>query len=214
MTTDKALPNEEAEGFKLHIDVLMTEYNALRSSIDRYRDSQGQLDNIALAGLGLSIPLIQYIIERNIVNFGGILLVSNLFFLIAFTQMRRDRFVFFIASYIDSILRPKTNNLLSKASAHSYQVMEYEAYLFRISVGNFAFHWLTTILDSGISIVIGLGMIVIHMYLRLFFQYSWDIFEILLLSVSIAAFLITISFAYFIARQRYTYLRRRARSPN
>ena len=103
---------------KLQHNTLLVEYNMLRESISGSRQLQAQSDNIALAVLGISIP---------------ILLIPIHFFAIAFTQLLYERILMVAELYIDTVLRPSIDILVTFASPEKVHLLQWEGYLSRRS---------------------------------------------------------------------------------
>jgi hypothetical protein len=145
------------ENIKLQNEVLLAEYNMLRDAVLSFRQMQGQLDNLALTALGLSIPLILVILERSLDAIGVILFLPMLFFAIAFVQLRHERQINLDSIYVDANLRPQINELLSKVSAQEVSVLEYERFLAaHYFAPNLLTQWVITTSRGGISLAIGL----------------------------------------------------------
>lgn len=182
-------PFNNPEGVKLQIDTMLAEYQVLRQAIEKFRDMQGQLDNLALTVVGLSIPLTLAVLERSPESVGVILLVPIVLFLISFSQLRHERQIAIDASYIDINLRPKLNQLLSTISGHSVSILEYEAFAtMRNPVSkNRLLETIAVASRSAISISCGVGLIVLFLYVKFFFTDSkWYFYEILLLLINFA----------------------------
>jgi hypothetical protein len=106
------LTNNKIDALKLQHQTLLAEYQVMRQSIYAYRSMQGQLDNITLAALGVSIPVILTILDRSLQYMGVILLIPILFFAVAFTQLRHERMITITAIYIDKHLRSDIEQIL------------------------------------------------------------------------------------------------------
>jgi hypothetical protein len=126
---NKILQGDEAEGIKLQFEALMDEYKMVRDMVADHRQMQSQLDNIALASMGVSIPLILTVLDRNPSAIGVILLIPILFFSIAFTQYRHERLLTISAMYVDAELRPRIEKLLTKLRIDEAEVLGFEKFL-------------------------------------------------------------------------------------
>lgn len=196
------------EGLKAQLDVLLAEYSSTRNIIDSYRGTQNQLDNLAFGVLGLSIPLISYLIEKNLLESGVLMLLPLLFFAIAFNQIRQDRMIFNTARYNDQIIRTKTNAILSKLSSIPVSVLEMEQFFIKKGVNTLFLTWLSVLLAGIISIVIGSLILFSQFFLRpLSPILVWSGFEIGLFAISVCALMVDLGLAFHIASQRFDYYR-------
>jgi hypothetical protein len=195
------------EGLKLQFEALLTEYNNLRDDIAKRREMQGQMENIALAGLGVSIPMILAILDRDPNAIGAILLIPIVFFAIAFAQLRHERSLLVRALYIDSELRPKLDELLASISDAEVAVLGSEAFLYRHSwAPRFVLEWFATTSRATLSLAFGIGVTGIHAYLRTaVFVAAWRPYEIWLLVVNALMLSGNLAIAWLIARKRYHY---------
>lgn len=199
LTGDKSTINPES--VRLQIDTLLAEYQVLRQAIEKFRDMQGQLDNLALTVVGLSIPLTLAILERSPESVGIILLVPIVLFLISFSQLRHERQIAIDASYIDINLRPKLNQLLSKVSGETVSILEYEAFATKRNPisKNRLFETIAVASRSAISISCGIGLIFLFLYVKLFLTESkWYFYEILLLFVNLTIMAVVFVVSRFI----------------
>jgi hypothetical protein len=202
-TPENVPQDNRLESIRLQINVSLAEYDKVREVVMGHREIQSQLDNFTLAGLGLSIPLILFVIEQKVTDTSALLLIPLLFFAIAFTQVRHERILSMGAMYIDSILQPKLSEMLSQLAAHKVSVLEYERFLRQSSKANgVLLHWVNITLNAGISLLVGLGMTVLYFCLR---PPSWTLLEVLLLIANVLAFITTLGMAFFVSRQRSSY---------
>jgi hypothetical protein len=173
---------------------------------------QGQLDNLALVGLGLSIPLILAILDRAPDAVGAILLMPVLFFGIAFTQLRYERQTILDAIFADSDLRPKIQELVSAVSLGEAKVLEYETFLAQHSwTASRLLDWIATASRAGISLAVAVGLIVVYFYLRsALVGFSLNPYEIWLLVTNCAMLIGDFTIAFFAGRIRHDYLAQRS----
>jgi type IV secretory pathway VirB2 component (pilin) len=199
--------DDKRTGLKLQFDALLAEYNMLRDQAARFRQMQGQLDSLALTALGLSIPLILVILERSADSIGAVLLLPTLFFAIAFTQLRHERQINLDAIFVDSSLRPKVNSVLSQVSASEVSVFEFESFLSKhFFPPNILVQWVVTTSRGGISIAIGVGVIVVCLYLQLvLFRLKWSAYETWLLLIAILVLVTDLVLGFYIARIHYNF---------
>lgn len=198
--------NNRIEAFKMQYQTLLTEYQVMRQSIYDYRSMQGQLDNIALAALGISIPVILTILDRSLNYVGVILLIPILFFAVAFTQLRHERMLMIAALYVDGELRPKIEQLLSKLSKENLTVLQWEGFLSRRSwTDNLFFEWLAICLRAVLGFGAGIGIMGIYAFIRLAQPEKMVSFEVWLLVINGALLIFDLFIALGIARQRNTY---------
>lgn len=176
---------------------------------------QNQLDNLAFASLGLSIPLISYLIDNDLVILGVIMLLSLLFFAIAFNQIRQERIIFHTAIYNDSIIRPQINTVLSKLSNSSISLLKFEEHLIKKGVSTLLLNWISVLLSGIISMAIGLVILMAQFYLQpLTNMPSWSPLELGLLAINLMAIIIDLGLALHIARQRQAYFQRYISPPS
>jgi hypothetical protein len=202
-------PEEKLTGARLQFDVLLAEYNKRTEDIFRLRNAQGQLDNIALAGLALSVPLILAITENDkSEEIGVILLLPVIFFAITFTQIRHERTIIAAATYIDGVLGPAMSNLISRLSDSKVSVLEYTRHLTEHSlVPNQLVDWISITGRCAISIAIGVGLIAVFLFLRIaLFDADWQGYEVVLLALNTVVLVGDLVLAYFTAGTRQDYL--------
>lgn len=194
------------EAFKLQYQTMLAEYQVMRQSIYDYRSMQGQLDNVTLAALGISIPIILAILDRSMDFVGVILLIPILFFAVAFTQLRHERMLMIAAIYIDGELRPKIEKILERLSSEKLEVFGWEAFLTRRSWLNGLFlQWLAICLRAILGFGAGIGILGIYAFIRLSQLGKIYPFEIWLLTINGVLLIIDLLIALGIARQRYTF---------
>jgi hypothetical protein len=195
------------ENIKLLNDVLLAEYNMLRDAVLGFRQMQGQLDNLALTALGLSIPLILVILEQSLDAIGIILFLPMLFFAIAFVQLRHERQINLDSTYVDANLRPRINELLSKVLTQEVSVLEYEKFLAaHYFAPNLLTQWVITTSRGGISLAVGLGLIVMCLYLQLImFKLSWNAYETWLMIINFTMLVVNVALAFPTARMQYRF---------
>jgi hypothetical protein len=201
--------DDEGMGVKLQLDALLAEYDVVADRVARFRQMQGQLDSLALTGLGLSVPLVLVILERSRDSVGAILLVPILFFAIAFTQLRHERQIQLDSVYLDWKLRPKVNKLLSQVSGDEVSVFEFEDFLsehyFPPSV---VVQWVVTTSRGGISLGVGVGLIAICVYLQLVvLGLDWSTYETWLLLIALLILAGDLTLGYYVAGMHYRFYR-------
>jgi type IV secretory pathway VirB2 component (pilin) len=206
--------DDERTGLKLQFDALLAEYRMLTDNVARHRQMQGQLDNLALTALGLSIPLILVILERSPGSIGAILLIPILFFAIAFNQLRHERQINLDSIYVGSNLRPKVNSLLSQVSVSEVSVFEVQKYraghYFPL---NLFVQWVVTTSRGGISLGVGIGLIAVCLYLQLvLFKLSWNAYETWLLLIAFLMLAGDLGLGFFIARMHYNFYKKQRES--
>jgi hypothetical protein len=191
---------------KFQFECLLTEYKMVRDAVTRLRQSQGQLDSLALVGLGLSITLLLAILDKNPNVIGSILLLPILFFAIAFAQLRHERLLILNVVYTDGVLRPKIQGLVSQISTtNEVSLFSYETFLAKHGwIPKLSVEWIGVISRAGISTVIGIGVIGIFFYLRLTFSGTRvETYEYWLLVVNLLMLIGNLLIAFFAARIRY-----------
>lgn len=203
--------DDERMGLKLQFDALLTEYKMLRDQVGYHRQMQGQLNGMTLTALGLSIPLILVILERDLDAIGAILLLPMLFFTIAFIQLRYERQINLDSIYVDSNLRPKVNELLSQVSLGKVSVLEFEIYLARhYFPPNLLVQWVVTTSQGGIGIGVGIGLIAACLYLQLvLFKLNWNAYETWLLLIAFLILASDLGLGFYIARLHYGFYGKR-----
>ncbi len=200
---------QEAVGLKYKFDALMAEYNAIKETLAIQRQMQSQLDNVALTALGLSVPLILVILERNPSVIGAMFFLPILFFSIAFIQLRHDRQITLDTIFIDSILRPRMNALVSRLTEENAFVFLHEDYLARYYMPpNLFIQWIATMSRASIGLAVGVGIIAVTLYVQLILlELSWYAYETWLLLVSTFLFAINAYIGAYSARLGYKHYR-------
>lgn len=208
MPSENTPPHNEELAINLQYNVVMTEYNMVRELVGDSRKTQSQLDNFALAGLGLSIPLVLAILEQNPNVIGAILLIPILFFIIAFTQLRHERMLILSAVYADSNLAPKIRLLITKLATPQVSLFEFDSFLAKNSwVPNLFLEWLANLSRTAISLAAGLGLIVIYFFLKVTVgPTSWESYELVLLFVNLLLLMGDAFIAYRVGITRHNYL--------
>lgn len=202
------MTESKTEALKLQYQTLMTEYQVMRQSVQEYRSMQGQLDSIALAALGVSIPVILTILDRSLEYVGVLLLIPILFFAIAFTQIRYERMVTVAATYVDTSLRPQIGQILSRLSKESMPVLQWERYLAGQNLtNNLLIGWVVLCLRSILAFGAGLGVVGIYIFIRISNPQNMQSFEVYLLIIDGLLLAGDLAFALMIARQRGVYNR-------
>ena len=202
----KVIDKNKLEAIKLQYQTLMAEYQSMRQSVSDNRSMQGQLDNIALAALGISIPIILTVLDQAAEFLGVILLIPILFFAVTFTQMRHERMLMVAALYIDGELKPRIEEILAKISSEKLLVLQWEGYLSRNSwYRGLFFEWISVCLHSIIGFGAGIGIIGIYAFIRLSYSGKIYPFEIWLLVINGILFFYDLFAALTIARQRRAY---------
>lgn len=202
----KVLDKNKLEAFKMQYQTLLAEYQSMRQSISDNRSMQGQLDNVALAALGISIPIILTVLDRAMEFLGVILLIPILFFAVAFTQMRHERILMVAALYIDGELKPKIEKILANLSSEKLLVLQWEDFLARSSwFRSLLFEWLAVCLHSILSFGAGIGIIGIYIFIRLSSAGKIYPFELWLLAINGIMLSYDLFAARTIARQRHAY---------
>lgn len=201
-------PKATDDGLKAQLDVLLAEYNSTRAIIENHRSGQSQLDNIALGALGLSIPLYSYLNENNLLSSGVVMLLSFLFFIIGFNQLRQERVIFTTARYNDSIIRKKSNAILSQLTNTQVSVFELEEFFIRKGVDTFPATWVAVLLSCIASTTIGIIVLTSQFFLHPINDPTpWSALEIILLSANIVAIIVNMGLAFYIAQERFSYYR-------
>lgn len=204
--------DKHGEVAKFQVDIMLEEYRVIRDLASKHVEWQTQLDAIALAALGATIPLIFFILESAPDAAGIILLIPVLFFAVMFAQLRHERLLENASFYIDGELRPKLERLLSQRTKEKISVLGYEGYLSRNSwAKNFFLEWLATLSHTVLSFASGIGVIALYIYLRLSQRVStpWNNVEGWLFGLDGLILLVNLVIAYFVARKRFDYLSRR-----
>jgi len=205
---------QEAVGLKFEFDALMAEYHAIKETLAIQRQMQSQLDNVALTGLGLSVPLILVILERNPSAIGAMFFLPVLFFSIAFIQLRHDRQIVLDTIFIDSVLRPRMNALVSMLRDEKVFILLHEDYLakYYMPTNNFI-QWIATMSRASIGLAVGIGIIVVTLYVQLtLLDLSWQAYETWLLLVSTLLFAFNAYIGAYSARLGYKHYRFREHS--
>ncbi len=202
---DELSQDAEREIAKLQLDAYLAEYKTARDIVERSRVMQGQLDNLALVALGVSIPLVLVIVDRGPTAIGAVLLIPILFFAIVFAQLRHERILYIYATYVDAELKPKINDLLSAVSKSKVLVFESERFLVQRSWAPTLFlQWAATVSRGIIGLTIGLAVVILYLYLRLLlFKSGLYSYEIWLLIINSLILIGNLIIAFFIARIRY-----------
>jgi uncharacterized RDD family membrane protein YckC len=179
----------------------------VREAVTNLRKAQGQLDSLALVGLGLSITLLLAILDKNPSAIGSVLLIPTLFFAIAFTQLRHERQLTLNAEYADGVLRPRIQSLLSQIPPSEVSLFGYEAFLAKRSwLPRLSLEWIGVISRAGVSLAVGMGLIVIFFYFRLALSGTrFEAYEYWLLFVNLLMLAGDSLIALFVARIRYEY---------
>ncbi len=196
------------EGLKLHFETLMSEYQQLKNGITNYRQIQSQLDSLSLAGLGVAIPLILLVLDKNPQNIGVILLFPTLFYAVAFTQLRHERLLFVAAMYIDAELRPQIEKVISQLSKKDVHVLGHEGFLAKSSwAKNLFLEWFATTSRAVVSLAIAMGIAVIYFYIRFASAvFVWNSYETWLLVMNVLLLGVNLMISFLIARTRFRYL--------
>jgi hypothetical protein len=199
--------DREFKGLELQFDALLAEYRILQDQIARFRQMQSQLDGLALTALGLSVPLILVILERNIEAVGAILLIPILFFAIAFAQLRHERQISLDAIYADSGIRAKASEVLSLILADKKPIFERERFLSQhYFPSSFLMQWVITTSRGGISIGMGIGLIAVCLYVQLvLLELEWNPYETLLLVIASVVLIADLVLGFSIARLHYSF---------
>ena len=207
---DELSQGDQRTGLNLQFGALLAEYKMLRDQVANYRQMQGQLDSLALTALGLSIPLILVILERDVDFIGSTMLLPILFFAIAFMQLRHERQINLDSIFVDSNLRPKVNGLLSQFSVNEVSVFEFESFLAQhYFPPNLFVQWVVTTSRAGIGISVGIGLILICLYLQLvLFKTTWYTYETLLLLIALLVLVSNLMLGFFIARVHYRFYKK------
>jgi hypothetical protein len=198
------------EVVKLQYEALLTEYRMLREMVSNSRQLQGQTDNIALAMLGVSIPIILAILNQSLYLVGVILLLPILFFAIASSQIRHEHMLLNAAMYVDAELRPKIDNLLTSISSEKVELFQWESFLsHQIGAPNLLGLWIAICARASVGLGAGLGIIGIYVFIH-FFQTSgpMQFFESLLIAVNCLLLFLDLALAFRIALKRYLYLKK------
>jgi len=204
-------PDDKRTGLELQFDALLAEYKMLREQVAYSRQVQGQLDSLALTALGLSIPLLLVILDQRLDSIGVILLLPILFFAIAFNQLRYERQINLDSIYVDSIIRPRVNRVLSQVSVSEVSVFGFEDFLSEhYSPPNLIVQWVVTSSRGGISLGIGIGLIAVCLYLQLaLFKLNWSAYETWLLVIGFLILVGDIGLAFYIARMHYSFYKKK-----
>jgi hypothetical protein len=203
--------DDERMGLKLQFDALLAEYRMLRDQVAYHRQMQGQLDSLTLTALGLSIPLVLVILERDLDAIGAILLLPILFFTIAFIQLRYERQINLDTIYVDSNLRPRANELLSEVTVGKVSVLEFENFLARhYFPPNLLVQWVVTTSQGGIGLGVGIGLIAVCLYLQLvLFRLNWNAYETWLLLIAFLILAGDLGLGFYIARLHYRFYKKK-----
>lgn len=195
------------EGIKMQFDTLLAEYNMIRNLVANARQTQSQLDGMTLTALGLSIPLILFIMEQSLDFSGIVLLLPILFFFIVFAQTRYERTIVTHATYVDSILRPNLIKLLSYTKVNQVEILEFEAFLAReSSLKSIFLEWIATSSRSVLGFTASIIVMIIYIYLRqAAINPTWQPYEIVLFLINIFLLVGNLVNTYFVANQRLTY---------
>jgi hypothetical protein len=208
MAEENLQHDERTVGIKLQFDALLAEYKMLREATASRRQMQGQLDNIALVGLGATVPLVLAILTTNPDSIGAVLLIPILFFAIAFAQIRHERQLILDSMYIDANLRPKANGILSQLSGDDIKVFEYERFLTERSwIPSLVLKWIATASRGGISLVVGTGLIVLHICLVMLLNLRWNPYQTWLTVMDALVLIGVLLIALFAARISHSYLK-------
>jgi len=204
-------PDDKRTGLELQFDALLTEYKMLRDQVAYSRQVQGQLDSLALTALGLSIPLLLVILDQSPDSIGVILLLPILFFAIAFTQLRYERQINLDSIYVDSVIRPRADWVLSQVSVNGVSVFRYENFLSEhYFPPNLVVQWAVTSSRGGIGLGIGIGLIAVCLYLQLvLFRLNWSAYETWLLVIAFLILVGDLGLGFYVARIHYGFYRKK-----
>jgi MFS family permease len=198
--------DNKIEAYKMQYQTMLAEYQVMRQSIYDYRSMQGQLDNVTLAALGISIPVILTVLDRSLEHMGVILLIPILFFAVAFTQLRHERMLLLAAIYIDEELRPKIEQILLRISKENLSVLRWEEFLSRRSwTEGILREWLAVCLRAILGFGAGIGVMGVYAFIRFSLPERMYSFEAWLLVINGALLIIDLFIAFGIARQRQLY---------
>jgi len=200
------MTENKIEALKMQYQTLLAEYQVMRQSISGYRSMQGELDNITLAALGISIPIILTILDRSLDYMGVILLIPILFFAVAFTQLRHERMILVAALYVDGQLRPQIEQILSKLAKENLPVLQWESFLTQqIWTRGVLGEWLAISLRAILGFGAGTGIIGLYAFIRFTQPQNIHPFEKWLLIINAILFIVDLVIAFGIARQRKSY---------
>ena len=204
-------PDDKRTGLELQFDALLTEYKMLRDQVAYSRQVQGQLDSLALTALGLSIPLLLVILDQSPDSIGVILLLPILFFAISFNQLRHERQINLDVIYVDSVIRPRANWVLSQVSVSEVSVFGYEDFLSEhYFPPNLVVQWAVTSSRGGIGLGIGIGLIAVCLYLQLvLFGLSWSAYETWLLVIAFLILVGDLGLGFYVARMHYSFYKKK-----
>ncbi len=166
MTTQRLVP-VSSPSIELQSQILLEEYKVIREMVAKHSEWQAQLDTLALAGLGGAITLVLAFVNQTETALGVLLLLPIVFFAIAFVQLRHERLMTLSAIYIDCELRPKLEHLTGRLLGEKISILGYERYLARHTWSRgLLLEWFATSTHAALSLVIGLGIIAVHFYMR------------------------------------------------
>lgn len=170
---------EVESGLKYQFDALVAEYSAVMDALVDQKQRQSQLDNVALTALGLSVPMFLVILERNPSAIGAMLSLPILFFAIAFIQLRLDRQISLDTVFLDTVLRPVMDGVLSRLSREEVTVILREDYLAsHYMPSNLFVQWIATMSRASIGLGVGLGIVGITLYVQLaLLKLNWNTYE-------------------------------------
>jgi hypothetical protein len=203
-------------GLKYQFDALVAEYSAVMNALAYQKQMQSQLDNVALTALGLSVPLFLVILERNTAAIGAMLSLPILFFAIAFIQLRLDRQISLDTVFLDTVLRPVMDRVLSRLTAEDVTVILREDYLARHYMpSNFFVQWIATMSRASIGLGVGLGIISITIYVQLaLLNLTWNSYESWLLLCSFGLLSVNSYIGVYSARLGYNHYTNKRRTMN
>jgi hypothetical protein len=210
MKDNKEMDDDSKLAFRFQMDVLLAEYDMVRSEVASYRQMQGNLDNIALVGLGLTIPLVLTILSENASSVGAVLLTPLLFFAIAYTQLRHERTIVVDSQYVHETIRPQAITLLDQLSVQGIRLFEFENFLSgMLEPKSILMQYAVTLTRAAISLGTGVGIILVVMYLQLFaLDLDWQSYETVLLIINTIALVVVCIVGWLAASYDFQYRER------
>lgn len=162
----------DTKPIELELNIIIAEYNVLRSLIQTCREMQVRMDNLALSGLGVTVTALIYISEypKSYQSFYGAFLIAPIvLLLLTLAQIRLEYRITQYASYIHKELRPRTNLLLQQANEYKQAVTVFNFDNF-LGKQDFMFKYVLRIaFDSSlgsIALVSGFALLIFTTYFR------------------------------------------------
>lgn len=161
----------------LELSVILEEYKSIRGEIDSHETNQHQVINFAISFLAAGILLIEYLLINNYlfdILRSSLLIGALVFLFFSLIYLWHDTSIIYLAAYINHILRPRLEEIISKQNKSKISVLLWDDFQNEKRFGRFPRNITESFLSLGrygVTIIPSFGLLLFYVVTMIPFTY-------------------------------------------